>query len=102
MHTLKPLRPDKENAVANARVKIFKHDIEPEKAERLLAASATYIQEFWQDQVKNGIKIKIPENTDELFPGQAVPELYHYTWFSCHSFNIIHFISMYRQWVKFN
>ena len=59
-----------------------------------MKASSEYIDAFWLDQIENGIEVKIPENTDVLFPGQSVPELYHYTWFSCHTFGIIHFISM--------
>ena len=50
-----------------------------------------YIKQFWDNQTSLE-KQPVPELYTEF--DSEIPEIYHYTWFSCRNFTTIHFLSI--------
>ena len=96
---LAPLIPDKRPFTHNeSRVILFTKDLSDKQQQNYYQQAEKYISEFWNTQIKNGIEIKIPDSSQYF---KNVPELYHYTWFSCHDFKFINFLSMYSVYHNF-
>ena len=85
---LTPIIPDRRSFTRNeSRVILFTTDLSENDQSNYLREAENYISDFWESQ----IDIKIPEYPKSQ---TTVPELYHYTWFSCHEFKFINFVSM--------
>ena len=51
-----------------------------------------YVESFWEYQAHEN-EMKIPA-ADSRFETK-IPEMYHYVWFNCHTFKLLHFISIF-------
>lgn len=55
----------------------------------------SYVDQFWDLQDASAVT-RLTQAADLAFfnETQTVPEIYHFTWFSCHEFKIVNFISI--------
>lgn len=80
-----------------AELNLFHEDLPPIYEAYLLELADSYVEQFWSDQMKVN-EVYIEDNTPNInigfIPKTKIPEIYHYTWFSCREFKLIHLISM--------
>ena len=72
------------------------HDkMKPDEEHNLMIEASKYIDQFWIDH-QVGKPPDIPHLLDfkQKRPDQLVPEIYHYTWISCHNFTVAQYTSM--------
>ena len=60
-----------------------------EEDDGILKEARNYVDTFWSNHSE-----KHPLQFDASTFDDPIPELYHYTWFTCRTFNLIHYISL--------
>ena len=60
-----------------------------EEDEGLLKEARNYVETFWKNHTE-----KNPLQFDAAKFEDPIPELYHYTWFNCRTFKLVHYISL--------
>ena len=99
---LKPTPPDRPTfnrwGQNHSQLFVWTEDIKYDSLEEkdLIQESKDHIQVYWE-KAQYGLPMKLPTLKDFQIknPSQKVPEIYHYTWISCHDFSFAHYISLY-------
>ena len=74
---------------------IWTEKMKPDEEHDLMVEASKYIDQFWIDH-QVGKPPDIPHVLDfkQKRPDQLIPEIYHYTWISCHNFTVAQYTSM--------
>ena len=64
-------------------------ELTTEEDEGLLKEARIYVETFWKNHTE-----KNPLQFDAAKFEDPIPELYHYTWFNCRTFKLVHYISL--------
>lgn len=96
---LKPFKPNQK--IFNlwgqnvSQLFVWTDEVTHQKEHKLMIESNKHVEEFWiEHQVGNPPNIPHLLDFQQDNPEQKVPEIYHYTWISCHNFTFAQYTSM--------
>ena len=95
--TLKPYRASPVRAKSKGILQVYKNyttvtgkHIRDLHDSVIFDQAREFLSKFWSDQAANN-EILIPKSTKF---STRIPEIYHYIWFRCHRFKLLHYLSI--------